>query len=167
AICLKAMASRPHERYASARALGEDIERYLADEPVEALIESIGARLWRWMRRHRAAVLGSGAVLAVLAAALGAGVVLLGAANRRAQSNFEMARDAIRDYYDTIRQDELLDQPRLRALRQRLLQRARDYYEQFLAAQRSGGAISDELAQASFAVGQIAGADGVSVHERP
>ena len=44
AIVLKAMAFTPSDRYASARALAEDVERWMADEPVSA---------WRepWARR--------------------------------------------------------------------------------------------------------------------
>jgi eukaryotic-like serine/threonine-protein kinase len=36
AICQKAMATRPDDRYATARALTDDIERWMADEPVSA-----------------------------------------------------------------------------------------------------------------------------------
>jgi serine/threonine-protein kinase len=36
AVCLKAMARRPQDRYPSPRALAEDIEHWLADEPVTA-----------------------------------------------------------------------------------------------------------------------------------
>src|SRR5262245_5290169 len=36
AICLKAMARRPEDRYASAQELARDVERYLAGEPVSA-----------------------------------------------------------------------------------------------------------------------------------
>ena len=36
AVCLKAMALTPEDRYASCRALAEDVERWLADEPVTA-----------------------------------------------------------------------------------------------------------------------------------
>ena len=39
AICLKAMALRPEDRYASARALADDVEHWLADEPVAAYRE--------------------------------------------------------------------------------------------------------------------------------
>jgi hypothetical protein len=34
AVCLKAMALRPEDRYASPRLLAEDLERWMADEPV-------------------------------------------------------------------------------------------------------------------------------------
>lgn len=56
AVSLKAMAMRPADRYASAKSLADELERWLADEPVAACPESWTARLSRWGRRHRALV---------------------------------------------------------------------------------------------------------------
>lgn len=53
AICMKAMALSPEDRYASAADLARDIERYLADEEVAAYSEPISRRMARLMRRHR------------------------------------------------------------------------------------------------------------------
>jgi eukaryotic-like serine/threonine-protein kinase len=53
AICRKAMALEPESRYATARDLADDVEHWLADEPVSALPETVGQRSARWMRRHR------------------------------------------------------------------------------------------------------------------
>jgi serine/threonine protein kinase len=64
AICLKAMARRPEDRYASARELAEDLERWLADEPVLAYREPPFTRLLRWGRRHRSMM--TGAVIATM-----------------------------------------------------------------------------------------------------
>lgn len=63
AICLKAMALSPSDRYATTRAIAEDIERWIADEPVSAQPESRLARLARWSRRHRAWVRAAAVVL--------------------------------------------------------------------------------------------------------
>jgi tetratricopeptide (TPR) repeat protein len=54
AVCLKAMALRPEERYGSAQDLKAEVERFLADEPVRAYREpwTTGAR--RWVKRHPA-----------------------------------------------------------------------------------------------------------------
>jgi len=52
AVCLKAMALLPAERYATAQALAADVEHWLADEPVSVWREPWRARAWRWMRRH-------------------------------------------------------------------------------------------------------------------
>ncbi len=52
AICLKAMARQPADRYESARALADDVEHWLADEPVSAHRESIWERTKRLCRRR-------------------------------------------------------------------------------------------------------------------
>src|SRR2546421_343034 len=49
AICLKAMARRPEDRYASARGLADDLEHWLADEPVGAWREPWPERVRRWV----------------------------------------------------------------------------------------------------------------------
>ncbi|HEV3142784.1 MAG TPA: serine/threonine-protein kinase, partial [Gemmataceae bacterium] len=64
AICLKAMAPRPQDRYGSATALSGDLEHWLADEPVSAFPESTLARLGRWGRRHRPLMVGTLVLLA-------------------------------------------------------------------------------------------------------
>ena len=53
AVCLKAMARQPEDRYPTARALALDIEHWLADEPVSAWPEPVVVRAQRWTRRHR------------------------------------------------------------------------------------------------------------------
>ena len=51
-IVLKAMASETGERYISARALAEDLERFLADRTILARRSSVRERAWRWCRRN-------------------------------------------------------------------------------------------------------------------
>jgi serine/threonine protein kinase/tetratricopeptide (TPR) repeat protein len=63
AICLKAMALDPRIRYASCAGLAEDVEHWLADEPVRAYPEPWTTRLRRWLDRHRIAVSGMAAAL--------------------------------------------------------------------------------------------------------
>ncbi|MGI8981928.1 MAG: serine/threonine-protein kinase [Pirellulaceae bacterium] len=52
AICLKALAPLPANRYPSCEALAQDIERFLADEPITALAETSSQRLFRYARRN-------------------------------------------------------------------------------------------------------------------
>lgn len=73
AICMKAMALRPEDRYPSARRLTEEIENWLADEPVDAYVEPLPARVRRWMRKHPGPVAGLSAT--VLLGLLGAGLL--------------------------------------------------------------------------------------------
>jgi tetratricopeptide (TPR) repeat protein len=83
AICLKAMAGRPQDRYATARELADDVERWLADEPVGAFDDPWRERARRWIGRHRAMVTGAAAALAVALAGLTLGLVLMTAAKNR------------------------------------------------------------------------------------
>ena len=66
AICLKAMALRPCDRYDSPRAFAEDIEHWLADEPVSAHGEKRAERMARWLRRHRTWAQAAAAALVIV-----------------------------------------------------------------------------------------------------
>ncbi len=72
ALCTKAMAKRPADRYAEAGALARDLERWLADEPVSAYRERWHERLGRSFRRHRLAY--SIGIAATLLIVIGLGV---------------------------------------------------------------------------------------------
>jgi eukaryotic-like serine/threonine-protein kinase len=78
AICLRAMSLKPADRYASPRALADDVEHWLADEPVTACREPLRTRLGRWGRRHKPVVAGAAALLITAVAALAIGMFLLG-----------------------------------------------------------------------------------------
>jgi serine/threonine-protein kinase len=83
AICLKAMATDPAGRYDSPRPLADEIEHWLADEPVSAWREPWPARARRWLGRHQAAVTAAAAALIVAAAGLATVSAVQAGANRR------------------------------------------------------------------------------------
>jgi serine/threonine protein kinase/WD40 repeat protein len=74
AVCLKAMANQPKDRYASPFEISQEIENWLADEPVEAYQEPLTARLKRWGRRHQTAIGTVGALMLVSILALCIGI---------------------------------------------------------------------------------------------
>jgi WD40 repeat protein/tRNA A-37 threonylcarbamoyl transferase component Bud32 len=82
AVCLKALAPKPEGRYPSARALADDLERWLADEPVRAYSEPGIVRARRWMRRHRTLVTTAAAVLVFSMAGLAGFATVLAGKNR-------------------------------------------------------------------------------------
>src|SRR5262249_40481777 len=77
AVCLKAMALKSADRYASAKELADEVERWLADEPVRAYRESLRLRLARWRRRHPALVTGTAALVFTALLGLVIGALLL------------------------------------------------------------------------------------------
>jgi serine/threonine protein kinase/tetratricopeptide (TPR) repeat protein len=65
-IAMKCLEKDRNRRYGTANGLAQDIERYLADEPVEACPPSPGYRLRKTLRRHRGGVLTAVALLGLL-----------------------------------------------------------------------------------------------------
>ena len=66
AIASKALRKLPQERYATAEALADDLERYLDHLPVSARANLLRYRFGKFVRRYRAAVIGTAVAAAVL-----------------------------------------------------------------------------------------------------
>src|SRR5262249_25430354 len=138
AVCLRAMAKKPEARYATATDLAREVQRFLADEPVEAWREPMWVRAARWARRHKTAVAAAAAVLIVSAAGLAVSNVLVrqeGSRTRaewlRAEQNFRLAFEAVDEYYTRVSESKLLAVPGLQPLRQELLGTALEFYRNF------------------------------------
>ena len=64
-IVLKCLGKEPADRYATARALADDLGRYLAHQPLKAKRAAWTERLRKWSRRHQLAVLAVAATIAI------------------------------------------------------------------------------------------------------
>ncbi|MBK8039654.1 MAG: serine/threonine protein kinase [Verrucomicrobiaceae bacterium] len=83
-ITLRALEKDRTRRYESASALGEDIQRFLNHEPVQARAPSMAYVAQRWVRRHR--VVAAAALICLLAIVGGASVALWQAREARRQA---------------------------------------------------------------------------------
>jgi serine/threonine protein kinase/tetratricopeptide (TPR) repeat protein len=115
-LVLKALEKDRTRRYDTANGLARDIQRYLADEVVEARPPSVGYRLSKFVRRHKGEVLAASLVLLTLVAGvIGTSLALVQA--KRAAAAERLARD------DAVEQKGLAEQA---AAQQRLAKREAD-----------------------------------------
>jgi tetratricopeptide (TPR) repeat protein/tRNA A-37 threonylcarbamoyl transferase component Bud32 len=141
-ICLKCLQKVPSQRYESALAVAEDLERYLAGQPIVARPVGVSKRTWLWARRQpAAAALVVLAVLAVVGTI--AGVLVHNAKLNRAAAEarqgyaladdrYQSARDTLGRMLNQLKHSSMGDVPRLQELRQRLLEDALTFYESAL-----------------------------------
>ncbi len=162
AVCLKALAKRPGDRYGSVRELADEVRHHLADEPVSAYREPISTRLTRWGRRHRTVAVALGVLLISSVVGLTIGTLLLGRANARiedqrriAEASFRKARKAVDEYFTKISESKLLSVPGLQPLRKELLDSARTYYEEFAREHSDDPTVQADLAEAWYRVAYI------------
>jgi eukaryotic-like serine/threonine-protein kinase len=162
AVCLKAMALQPADRYPSPRDLAEDLERWLADEPVSAYREPWTRRLGRWGRRHRAAVAGAAVLLLATVAGLAIGLVAVNAERQRTEQaraaearRRQQAREALDAMSSEIVEDWLARQKVLTEPQKKFLEKALAFYGEFARDTGRDEASRAGVAQAHFRVANI------------
>jgi len=145
AICLKAMALAPEDRYTSAINLARDLEDWMADEPVSAWREPWPVRARRWMSRHRTPVTTGAVAMMLVVIGLIAILVQQDRSNRnlaarnaelrqaraRAEGRVELALNAIDKFRGAVADNpQLKFQPEFAQLRQGLLRAPQEFYRQ-------------------------------------
>ena len=180
AICLNAMAHRPDDRYPACRALSEDLDRWMADEPVSAWREPVSRKVGRWARRNRTAF--TAAAVALVAGVVGlvavAGVQAqansslraantevkranteLAAEKARVQERYKLAIEAIKTFHTGVTEDFLLKEEMFKDLRDRLLKSASDFYGKLGALLRdhSDRASRQAMLEANFELAELTG----------
>lgn len=171
AICRKAMARDADKRYASARDLAKDLERWLADEPVAAHRDSWWERMRRWGRKHRAAVRVALVALVLLAIGGATAAVLIDQARRDVVASRRLALERLKQTrksidtwltttgealdWDTKSLEFQLIGPKVQDARRALLESAAKEYERLAAEESDDPDLEIERARAYGRLGKI------------
>jgi serine/threonine protein kinase/tetratricopeptide (TPR) repeat protein len=158
-VCLKCLEKQPSRRYASAAALADDMQRYLAGVPIVARPLRWSQRSWRWIARNR--ILST--LFVVIFASFCTVTWLLFQAEWQRKVAVQKSHDA-RATVDTMYTEVskwLEAHPQTDELRLRLLTAARDAYEGFSREQSHDPRILAETATAAYRLGRIEGQLGL------
>lgn len=140
-ICEKCLEKSPEQRYSSAAALADDLERWLAHLPIRARPSNAWQQTWKWAKRRPA-------VAALLTVSCLATVTLFGGSlwyNQRLQSEVattqqqrqraelksQRAREAVSEMVNVAR-TRLADVPEMSPVREALLEKALRFYQEVL-----------------------------------
>jgi serine/threonine protein kinase/tetratricopeptide (TPR) repeat protein len=178
-IVMKALEKDRSRRYESANGFARDLQRYLADEPVLACPPTLGYRLRKTARRHKAMLTAAAAMLGLLLAGTAVSAwqaVRATRAERETENALEKVTDeqgktqaaltAARDTLDTLTDDVVAKtfarQPVLDETEKAYLRKVLAFYE--TVAQQLGETPETQLLRAKgyFKVGSLLGLLGES-----
>jgi serine/threonine protein kinase len=162
-IVLKAIGKTPVERYATARELADDLQRFLEDRPIRARRPSMVEKTTKWARRHKAVVVSAFVVLLLSVAGMVVTTLLVASAYdrerikaREADESFRQARRAV-DEFTRLSDQELTGSPFLTGTRRRFLEAALEYYKDFIEQRRDDPSTAHELESTRAKVETILG----------
>jgi hypothetical protein len=181
-IVLKASAKAREQRYTTARALADDLRRFLDGKPTLARRPTLVDRLGKWGRRHRTAVRFALALAAVVFVGLAVSTVAIARAHwqvkavnaslaaaldqseanrlraeenlQRAKSHFRRAREVV-DLFGTRYSERLAEIPGAERLRHEVLRDALGYYQQFIDDAGDDPSFQRDLAVTYSKVGRV------------
>ncbi|HEV3340145.1 MAG TPA: serine/threonine-protein kinase [Pirellulales bacterium] len=173
-IVTKAIDKDPKRRYQSADEMGEDLQRFVNDEPIKARRIGSTERFGRWCRRNPVVASLTATVLVLMAAGtavstwqavvatraradLAAKNAALADEQAKVQARFELAQKAIALFHTGVSEDMLLKNEQFQELRTKLLKEAAGFYadlEKLLAGQTDAKS-RKALAAAYFQLGEL------------
>jgi serine/threonine protein kinase/tetratricopeptide (TPR) repeat protein len=193
-VVMKCLEKHRERRYETADGLARDIQRYLANEAVEARPPSAGYRFGKFLKRHKGPVIAASLVLLAVAGGLLAVAAVQTVANAQlsaalaretrantalatanadlarshaaVQARYELATEAIKTFHTGVSEDFLLKEEQFKDLRNRLLKSASDFYGKLeaLLGKETNFASRRALAQTNFELAELTDKVGRKEH---
>jgi eukaryotic-like serine/threonine-protein kinase len=173
-IVMKAIDKDAKRRYQSADEMGEDLQRFVNDEPIKARRVGQVERFTRWCRHHPAVATLMMLVLLLMAvgttvstwqavvatrarAQLAAKNDELAAEQAKVQARFDTAIKAIETFHTGVSEDALLKNAEFKELRKKLLEEAARFYDDLkrLVAGQTDVKSRKTLAMGYFQLGEL------------
>lgn len=181
-ICLKCLEKQAGKRYATARELVEDLDRFLNHRPILARPVGTSERIWRWGKRNPLGAVIFGLVMLIAIAAPVVAIIqtrLQQEANTAAanaiqnlekyriekaraeakvaelQVSMGTSKAAIDKYVDTVMESEILSNVEHQPLRRRLLADALAFYQSYYRKHEHSSESQVEVARAMMRIGMI------------
>ncbi len=167
-IVCKAIAKVPSERYSTAQAFADDLERWLDDKPIAARPATVLEKLAKWRRRNSGLVAVASGILLFATLGLLATTVMIWQEQqhtkdaleqmeeerRQAEHSFQQARTAV-ETFSTLSESELAYRPDLQDLRRSFLETTLQFYQDFLTDRADDPELTKELEATSASVTRI------------
>jgi tRNA A-37 threonylcarbamoyl transferase component Bud32/tetratricopeptide (TPR) repeat protein len=156
-IVMKGLREEPERRYSGVEALHADLNRFLANRPIEARQGAALYRLGKFAARHRL----TAAAAVVVALSLGAGTAATlwqarkaAAAGARAEKRFNEVRSLARTFLFDFH-DQVLALPNSTGVRERIVQRSLEYLDRLSRDAPEDIGLQRELATAYERTGDL------------
>ena len=161
-ICEKSLAKRPEDRYESAAALADDLQRFLQGFPISARAVGPWTRLVRWSQRNPliAALLGTIAATLVIATIVSVGFAIQARAEQaraevaqaRAEENLSLIEEILDKVLLSMSESDLAEVPGTQFVREKLLTTAQGYYEKLNSTDQVS---AEMIARAAYPLGKM------------
>lgn len=167
-IVLHALAKSREDRYETARALADDLKRFLNGQPPLARRPNLLDHAQKWLFRNRAVATVAVAALALLTIVFAGGLILLAqetaaknAALARSEQNLKQAREVV-DRFGMQFSELLRAIPGAERLRQELLVETVSYYDELAQQAADDLSLRDQVADAHLKVASVTAAIGAN-----
>ncbi len=176
AICLKAMALAPGDRYHSALDLAGDVDRYLADEPVSAYREPWVQRWGRHLRHHRTAAVSAAVLLVCAVIGLSVTTLIVWRSEHAiarekgiAQENYLLARELSYSGFALVElaHPQLGSAPDLKSDRRKLLEAASRAFRKYHGEQPDDFDLKKQTAKVYRYTAHVQSQEGDVQHAEP